>query len=64
MYDIGRTQLRVSGLSCAPRLESTSLERKFVQLRRKPPNFRVRTNITAISSASSNTAAQRVFPGG
>jgi hypothetical protein len=30
MYDIEKTQLRVSGLSCVPNLESTSLERKFV----------------------------------
>jgi hypothetical protein len=57
MYDIGRTKLRVSGLSCAPHLKSTSLERKFVQMQRTPPNFRGRTNITT-SSAPLNTVAQ------
>jgi len=63
MYDKGKTQLRVSGLSCA-HLESTFLERKFMQMQRTPPNFRGRTNITAISSVLSNRAAEWVFPGG
>jgi hypothetical protein len=62
-YDKGKIQLRVSGLSCA-HLQSTLLERKFMQMQRKPPNFRGRTNTTAISSSSSNRVAEWVFPGG
>jgi hypothetical protein len=43
MCDIRRTQIIVSGLSWA-HLESTSLERKFVQMQRTPPNFWRRAN--------------------
>lgn len=58
MYNIQKTQLRISSLSCVANLQSTSLERKFVQMQRAPPNFRGRTNIRTISSASSNKAAE------